>query len=79
MYAFKCNNCGTLVKADAAGERSLPSACPHCGWGVRFDPISGSRSFVDENWTILADLTGDALTEFSAAYGEVDIAPAPNR
>lgn len=59
-YAFKCNNCGRLVSSADAGERDFPAACPSCGRGVKFDPVTGIKTFEDaENWTALADLPAD--------------------
>lgn len=67
-FAFRCNTCGQLVEAEAAGERSLPAACPQCGHGVRFDPLTGIKSYVDENWEVLADADDDRIAELEA-YG----------
>lgn len=67
-YAFRCNNCNTLVEAAAAGERALPGKCPTCGKGVRFSE-DGVKEHVDDNWTVLADLDGpdkDGVYEYHA-------------
>lgn len=55
-YAFRCKNCGRLVSSGDAGERETPIACPSCGFGVRFDPRSGVKTYEPENWEALADL-----------------------
>lgn len=60
QYAFRCKNCGRLETSEQAGERGFPAACPSCGYGVRYDPITGQKSFLDgENWEVLADLPAD--------------------
>lgn len=59
-YAFRCNNCNSLAEAEHAGERDRPAKCATCGAGVRFTP-DGIKSYDDDNWTILADLTDDEL------------------
>lgn len=61
-FAFKCRFCGHLETADAAAERATPAACRFCGHGVAFDPLTGIKSFVDDNWIVLAD------DEEAAAY-----------
>ena len=61
-FGFKCSNCGHLEAAEAAGENTLPSACSTCGHGVKFDPVTGIRSFEPENWVVLADLSDSEIT-----------------
>jgi DNA-directed RNA polymerase subunit RPC12/RpoP len=55
-FAFRCKNCGRLVSSADAGERDTPIACPSCGYGVRFDPRSGVKTYEPENWEVLKDL-----------------------
>lgn len=63
MFAFRCNTCGHLEKAEVAGERSTPCACSACGAGVSFDTRSGLRKFEPQNWEILAKATQFRLDE----------------
>ena len=63
MYAFRCMNCGALEPAEAAGDNPLPGACHICGHGVRFDPLTGAKSYVPENWDVLAELSAGRRAE----------------
>lgn len=73
MYAFRCRNCNLLVAAGAAGEEHserldehghlVPAACPLCGHGVRFDPVTGIKAYDPDNWIVLADLEGNVLDD----------------
>jgi hypothetical protein len=68
-FAFRCRTCRHLVEAGAAGERTLPAACPACGAGVSFDPATGAKRYHDDNWIVLGDLSGDELEEVLAFHG----------
>lgn len=61
-YAFRCNNCGFLEQPEHAGENDFPASCRVCGKGVRFTE-EGVKTYVPENWTILADLDDDGTLE----------------
>lgn len=61
QYAFKCRACGHLEEPGNAGENEVPAACRNCGAGVAFDPRTGIKKLVPENWIVLADLEGDEL------------------
>jgi hypothetical protein len=64
MYAFRCRNCLALVRAEAAGERTLPAACHVCGRGVHFVINAAGipeKVYDDDNWVVLADLAPDEL------------------
>lgn len=67
-YAFRCRTCRHLVDAGAAGERTVPAACPACGAGVSFDPSSGVKQYDEDNWIILADLPAEELDEVLAFH-----------
>lgn len=55
-FTFRCRNCGALEPAEAAGENARPGACHVCGHGVRFDPLTGAKSYVIDNWDVLTEL-----------------------
>lgn len=56
-YAFRCNNCGHLEGAAAAGENTTPIKCRVCRKGASFDPETGAPIRHPENWTVLAALS----------------------
>ena len=61
-YAFRCKNCGALETSEQAGERDFPAACRICGHGVRYDPLTGDKEYLnEENWTVLSDLSSEEL------------------
>jgi len=62
-FAFKCNNCGALAPASAAGENELPRSCRICGYGDD-NP---------DNWLVLADLTEKQLKEIGIAAVDVEV------
>lgn len=62
-FAFLCNYCGALEPAGSAGDRHLPAACHVCGHGVAFDPLTGVKSYDDDNWTVLAEMPDDKLAK----------------
>lgn len=68
-FAFRCRTCRHLVEAEAAGERTLPAACPACGAGVSFNPTSGAKIYHEDNWVVLADLPDDELGEVLEFHG----------
>jgi hypothetical protein len=68
-YAFKCNNCGHLTAAGAAGEMEVPAACWNCGHGVAYDPVTGIKSYAPENWVVLADLAPADLAPILKFHG----------
>lgn len=60
--SFKCKNCGNLETSGNAGERDFPAACPVCGKGVRYDPDTGVKEYLnEENWIALSELNADEL------------------
>lgn len=70
MYAFRCLNCGRLVSSADAGEREFPAACPSCGHGVKFDPVTGIKTFEDaDNWEALADLDAEDRKALAEEHG----------
>ena len=69
-YAFRCKNCGRLVPSADAGECDFPAACPSCGHGVTFDPITGVKNFEDGgNWDTLVDLDADERKTLADDHG----------
>lgn len=60
-YAFRCRNCGRLVSSEDAGERDFPAACPICGHGIEFDTLTGNKTYVEDNWIVLANLSDEEL------------------
>lgn len=82
-YAFRCRNCGHLEEAGQAGERSVPAACRVCGHGVAFDPVTGIKTYDEDNWLVLADASDAELNKVYKHHGisKSDIAkhkPAPS-
>lgn len=60
--SFKCKNCGHLEDSGNAGERDFPAACRNCGKGVRYNPDTGVKEYLnEENWIALFALSDAEL------------------
>lgn len=75
--AFKCQSCGALEPAGAAGELDRPAACHICGRGVAFDPLTGQKSLVPENWAVLAELEAKEIRALGIDPADVEAPAAP--
>lgn len=81
-FAFRCRNCGALEPPEAAGERELPGACHICGHGVRFDPLTGVKSYDATNWDVLTELPPaerDRLLKFHRLEAAAFVKPRPTK
>lgn len=79
-FAFRCRNCGALEPPEAAGENSTPGACHVCGHGVRFDELTGAKSYDRDNWQVLTELPPgerDKLLKFHRLEASDLVKPRP--
>jgi hypothetical protein len=68
MYAYRCKTCGALATPEAAGETAFPTACHHCGRGVRWDPDTGAKTILGaDQWEVLQDVDPKELAAIGAA------------
>jgi predicted RNA-binding Zn-ribbon protein involved in translation (DUF1610 family) len=54
--AFRCKNCGQLVRGEHAGENLLPHACPVCKAGVTLAIDPSAKARFDEIVKELGDI-----------------------
>lgn len=81
-FAFRCYACGHLEHAGQAGESGCPHACSACGAGVEFNPRTGAKRVVTDNWEHLCMADDARLKELGLTRDQVEEhtpakAPAP--